>query len=315
MTMNLEKAAFLLCLIFLMANASAVTLVPEKTAITSCICETNLVKITASNPSDSLEAVLMTPSGDKAWVIPGPKEFNLPPRSSKEITAFVTPDCFAIPGKYQVAVSAKSSQGNAQTQIGVDVSACVQLPQEQTLSVCRGEVATARMPIKNIARDEERTYALSATSKDSNLKSITLSPKITVGVNSEKLFDATIDSTNLDVGTHNYLVKAQALYEATNVPTTDMDTANLKVEVRNCETYDFQIPDSVDVCAGIPTSYKVKLVNKGSPAAIRLSSDSNFVALKPTSGTLHVGEVADIELTINAQKGTSTVKITAQSEL
>lgn len=304
-----------LMLLLALGLANALTLVPESTSISSCICETNLVKLTASNSADNLESVVMSSSGDKPWVIPGPKEFNLLPRSSKEITAFVTPDCFAVPGKYSVSVMAKSNSGQATTKIGVDVSACVQLPEEASVSLCRGEIAKSKIGIKNIARDEERTYAITVSSTDMDAKAVAVPGKLKVGVNSEGALEFSIDASSLKVGSYTFNIKAQALYEATDVPTTDMDSAKVKVEVKNCEAYELNMPSSLDVCAGTPSAFKVKLVNKGAPAQVTLLSDSNYVKFNPASGTLHEAETAEIEMTVNAPAGTTAVKITAKSDL
>jgi len=314
-----RKSAKMIPFLMLLAIANfaaGVTLVPESTGITSCICETNLVKIVASNPGDSLESVIMGSSGDKPWAIPGPKEFNLQPRSSRDITAFVTPDCFAVPGKYSVSVKAQSAFGSAQTTIGVDVSACVQLPSGQAISLCRGETASSKMMIRNIARDEARSYIISASSKNMPEKSVGLpSSKVLVGLNSQKEFEYTIDASALNVGSYSFEIQAQALYEATDVPTTDVATSQVKVEVKDCESFDWTVLDSVQVCAGVPTLFKTKLINKGSPANIKLTSDSSYIALKPVSGILHVGEIADVEMNINAPRGEYAAKLYAKSDL
>ncbi|MFH1442576.1 MAG: hypothetical protein ABIG96_00930 [Candidatus Micrarchaeota archaeon] len=314
---GIRKAAILciFAMAMLLPFAHALALVPESSSIKSCICETTLVKLTASNPSDISEAVTMGASGDKPWVIPGPKEFSLPAKSSKEITAFVTPDCFAIPGKYSSSVTAKSASGSATARIGIDVTSCVLVQEPAGISLCRGETASPKLAIRNIARDEGRSYALSVSSKDANPKAITILPKVFVDMNSEKTISYTIDASVLSVGEYNFDIKAQALYEATDVPTTDVDTATVKVEVKNCEAFELSAPFTIEVCAGVPTAFKISLVNKGAPADVKLASDASFLTLKPTSGTLHYGETAEIELNVNAPEGEKTVKLTATSDL
>ncbi len=299
----------------LIIPAQGLTLEPEKSSITSCICETNLVGLTATNPSDNLDAVVMAASGEKPWIIPGPKEYNLLPRSVKQVTAFVTPDCFAVPGKYSASVTAKAQSGSATATIGIDVSTCVKMEPEYEMELCRGEVAKSSIRIRNIARDEGRSYVITATSKGAKAAAVTVPPKVYVDVNSEKSIDFSIDATELNVGSYEYVLKAQALYEATDVPTTDVDSTLVKVEVKNCESYEVIVPDSVDVCAGVPTTYKAKLINKGAPASVRLSTDSNYVAIKPESGILHYQETADIELIVDAPIGVHVVKINAKSDL
>jgi uncharacterized membrane protein/cbb3-type cytochrome oxidase subunit 3 len=189
------------------------------------------------------------------------------------------------------------------------------MQKEQTASLCKGETVNAKVVLKNIARDEERVYAISATSKNANANVLTYSPKVTVGLNSEKAVDVAIDGSKMDVGVYDFAIKAQALYEATDVPTTDIGITNLKVEVKNCESFEIQAQDSIDVCAGTPSTYKIKLINKGSPADIKLSTDLNGATLVPTSGRLHIGETAEIDLAINSQQGNYIGKIIAKSDL
>ncbi len=310
------KASLLAMFLLVFANLSnAISLAPESTDINSCICETNLVKIIASNPSDKLLSVVMSADGDKEWLIPGPKEYNLLPRSTKEVTAFVTPDCFAIPGKYEVGVTASSSAGSASTRIGVDVSACVHLPEKKTISLCRGETATSTIDVKNIARDEERIYRMSIIPTEIDKSAIAITPKVTVDVNSERAVEFSIDSSKLDIGAYNFEIMAQALYEATDVPTTDVDTSSIEVEVKNCEAFDFIAPDSIEVCAGVPSSYPVKLINRGAPTEITFISDSDMVSFSPTEGMLHSGETANADINVNAPEGEYTVMLKAKSDL
>ncbi|MFH1750264.1 MAG: hypothetical protein ABH863_01145 [Candidatus Micrarchaeota archaeon] len=305
----------ILALFALASSVSGLSLVPESTSITSCICETNLVKITASNTGEGLLSVVMSSSGDKPWVIPGPKEFNLSPRSLRDITAFVTPDCFAVPGKYSVSVTAKSGSESSTTKIGVDVSACVDLPASQEISLCRGETATSKISIRNIARDEARIYRITASSQTIPAAALSAPQKVEVGVNSQKDFEFSVDASGLDVGSYAFEIKAQALYEATDVPTTDVDTAAINVNVKNCESYEFQAPSVADVCAGVPTVFKAKLINKGAPAEVAVVSDASYITFQPSSGTLHQSEVADIDMTITAPKGEYAAKLTAKSDL
>ena len=297
---------------FLIQLSSGLTLEPKATSINSCICETNLVKIIASNPGDSFESVVMSSSGDKQWVIPGPKEFNLGSRSSKEITAFVTPDCFAMPGKYSVAVTGKTATSIATSIIGVEVSTCVLMDDIREISICRGETQTVKIPIKNIARDEERIYAISLSSKDGSSKAITAPTKLTVGINTQKELELKIDGKLLSVGSYEAQVKAQALYEATSVPTTDLDTTKLKIQVKNCEVFDLIAPRIADVCAGESTTLKASLVNSGTPTGVKLSTNSKTVKISPDSGILHEDETAALEIIINAPIGKQTVTLFAK---
>ncbi|MEK6954428.1 MAG: hypothetical protein AABX01_05440 [Candidatus Micrarchaeota archaeon] len=312
---NKVGIVFAIALLLIGNLNSALTLAPESPTITSCICETNLVKLVASNTGNALESVIMSSSGDKAWAIPGPREFNLAAKSSKDITAFVTPDCFAVPGKYSVSVTGKSAQGSATAKIGIDVSACVVLADDAAISLCRGEIGKGKISIKNIARDEERTYRITASSKGIAASAITTPSKVAVGVNSQKEFEYSIDAANINVGEYSLDVKAQALYEATDAPTTDVDTASVKVIVKNCENYELAAPKSADVCAGVPTVFKAKLVNNGAPADIKLSTDTPYAIIKPSSGTLHLGESADLEITVNAPKGEYKARLFAKSPL
>ncbi|MBI5225529.1 hypothetical protein HY989_06685 [Candidatus Micrarchaeota archaeon] len=305
----------ILMMVFLIQLSSGITLEPQSTSINSCICETNLVKIIARNPTNNLESVIMSSSGDKPWVIPGPKEFNIGSGGSKEITAFVTPDCFALPGKYSVAVTAKTATSSATSKIGVEVSTCVVMEDIAEISICKGEAFKAKIPIKNIARDEERIYAISLSSKDGSSKAITAPTKMTVGINTQKDLELAVDGKLLNVGNYVAQIKAQALYEATSIPTTDVDTTNLKIEVKNCEAFDLIAPAKADVCAGTPTIIKASLVNSGTPANVRLTTNSQNVKITPDAGLLHEAETAPLEIAINAQAGSQTAKLFAKSDL
>ncbi len=287
-------------------SASAIALTPASVEETTCICDTQITKFIASNPSDVEDNYVFSVSGDEEWGVIAPFNAVLKPGDAADIYSFITPSCFAVPGLYSFTVSGKSTTEEAKSVIKLRVNPCIKIDADAfPQSACVGEKLVARFSLHNNGKTTSKNYSILLEGDAAKAASAS-EKEVWVAAGETKPLQVFIDSTTLTPGAHKLVVKAIALYPPTGQPTGDSDVAEIVFETRACQDIGIEveglpsptiipanastagvglmIPEAFGACLKQKNSIRLKITNYGVAGdVVTLYTNATEVILEKTS--------------------------------
>lgn len=297
------------------ANCHSVVLETTTPSAEACVCTQTTYPLIIANTGKYAENFELSLSGNAAkWATLSDTLVRLDAGESKQIFAYVTPDCDAT-GEFSLAVNAKSQNSNAlatqnfnlvsQPCYDFDIS-----PEKNYLSFCENTEVKVPISIKNDGT-ADNTYTFKV---DGPHWAAMENEEITVPAGSESTVNLVLFPEYKVAG--DFKIKVTAIGKLGEVAAEKELTAN----VLTCHSTDLKIADKEDVvCPYTSKVYEVSLANTGEytehyavsvSGADWASVDENFIELEP-------GTSKKFNLEINpkdVEPGKYTLKVTAESQ-
>ena len=302
-----------------MLAASPLVLAPTEVSADACICDTELVVFTASNPAPTADNYSFSITSSVPWGVVAPSLAVIGGQGSLPLYAYLTPSCFASPGNYDFTLKGQSSDYNANAHVALRVTPCVTLQDASTESktMCLGEKHAYKVLLRNKSRTAAKNYTIILTGDAS--AAATAPQKVFVPAVGETAFDISLDSAKLSgTGTKTLNVRAVSIYEVTGQPTNDEGTLSMQFIMNNCQQLDFNFPNlggnAIEKCAETPFSTPMVVTNAG-PLGDTVTLYTNASqATVPRTLEIASGGTQQTQLTIAANTGTFTLKVSAASK-
>ncbi|MFH0834981.1 MAG: hypothetical protein V1881_01425, partial [Candidatus Micrarchaeota archaeon] len=112
--------------------ASPLVLAPQDASADACICDTELVVFTASNPGMTQDNYSFSITSTVPWGVVAPSLAVIGGQGSLPLYAYLTPSCFASPGNYDFTLRGQSSDYTANAHVALRVTPCVTLQDVST---------------------------------------------------------------------------------------------------------------------------------------------------------------------------------------
>ncbi|PIT85329.1 hypothetical protein COU36_03900 [Candidatus Micrarchaeota archaeon CG10_big_fil_rev_8_21_14_0_10_59_7] len=302
-----------------MLAASPLVLAPQDTSADACICDTELVVFTASNPGTTQDNYSFSIISTVPWGVVAPSLATIGGQGSLPLYAYLTPSCFATPGNYDFTLKGQSSDYTANAHVALHVTPCVTLQDVSTESktMCLGETHTYKVLLRNKSRTAGKNYTIILTGDAA--PAATAPQKVYVPAVGETTFDIPFDSAKLSgTGTKTLNVRAVSIYEITGQPTNDEGSLSMQFITNNCQTLDFNFPNLngnvIEKCAETPFSTPMVVTNAGPLSdTVTLYTNASSATL-PRTLELASGGTQQTQLTIAANTGSFTLKVSAVSK-
>ncbi|MBI5229558.1 hypothetical protein HY991_05585 [Candidatus Micrarchaeota archaeon] len=311
------KWIFLAWVGMLLSLVSALGISPSYSEVGTCICDTASVPFTVLNEGTASETFSFFLSGPANFGAVAPQISTLSGGQQQALYVFLTPDCFASPGKYLFTLTGSSQTQKSSAAINLTVTPCISLYPELAppYSMCYGEKKEYTLVLQSRSRTADREYTILLSGNASS--GAYTKRKVNVSSGSRAFVPLVINSTSLGIGKYFLSFKAASVYELTKQETKDSAQINLNYEIRNCQRVLLELPSAeIQACSEKPSSIQLKISNNGfSEEVLDLKANSSIVSFSKKRVVLLPGKSETVETTISANPGRHVVKMSAESPL
>ena len=310
-------ALLLVALVAIVASVSAesvISLVPGVTEVDACICDAQPVPFTAQVTESAHYSFVKSGDDYGAISMPiAPPVWDFP-ESVKDFSSFVTPSCFISVGNYNLKVTANGPSTDY-FDLLVHVTPCLSLEDlNPSKGLCFGQTKTYQIKLKNKSRTADKNYTIFLSG--SAAPAVNAPVQVFVPSEGETITEFSLDSSVLDVGEHDLVIRAVAIYAVTGQPTEDEAELEMNFQINDCQNLVIDAPDELDKCFEDSLSVPVKFTNNGPvKEELSLSTDSVKASFSQSSIELLPGVTKEVTLTLSKEFAAESVALFADNSL